>query len=501
MAIYYCDYVNGNDANNGLGPDASHASNKPWKTIAKALGASGISSGDTVYLSPAGPFREQVTVAMTSAVAETKIIGDPHNAQGFKTSGGVTVAPGLVIWTGYDVDDVTSPSGSSATLTLSGRDYLTFEKIAFVGGKANPNVVNSTTQSSTNITFTDCAFYEGQGGGILISIASAADLDMAWVIDRCIVWGIGRTGNACVQISVARSASADFDIGFVVKNSIILNRTGGGVLGTTTGASSFKPGGMDVLNCLIVSGSNCVSTGSSFSTSVVSTVYNSLLLGNVGLSAGVSGQITEDYNLIQTATARTNVSGGANSISDQSRPILLHFGSEIMHGFLPRMPFTPFSGSPLLGFGGSSPPSVDLLNRPRPAGGASTSTAVGPLERHDTAARETSTVDAGSNAIVLTGPADQDIYVPVDAASTTITIRVRYDTNHGTGNKPQAILLANPAIGVSSETETAASGVDTWETLTFTGFTPTAQGVVTLRLVSRAAAGNGKAYFDTLTVT
>ena len=67
MATYYLDFVNGSDANNGLGPDASHASNKPWKTLGKLLGASGFASGDTAYLSPAGPFREVVTVAMTSA--------------------------------------------------------------------------------------------------------------------------------------------------------------------------------------------------------------------------------------------------------------------------------------------------------------------------------------------------------------------------------------------------------------------------------------------------
>ena len=35
MTTYYADFVNGNDANNGLGPDASHANNKPWKTIGK----------------------------------------------------------------------------------------------------------------------------------------------------------------------------------------------------------------------------------------------------------------------------------------------------------------------------------------------------------------------------------------------------------------------------------------------------------------------------------
>ena len=72
MATYYISNW-GSDSNNGLGPDPTHASNKPWLTIAKALGAAGIASGDTVYLCP-GTYRELVTVNMTSATVETKVV-------------------------------------------------------------------------------------------------------------------------------------------------------------------------------------------------------------------------------------------------------------------------------------------------------------------------------------------------------------------------------------------------------------------------------------------
>lgn len=33
---YYLDYVNGSDSNNGLGPDASHATNKPWTSLSSS---------------------------------------------------------------------------------------------------------------------------------------------------------------------------------------------------------------------------------------------------------------------------------------------------------------------------------------------------------------------------------------------------------------------------------------------------------------------------------
>jgi hypothetical protein len=141
---------------------------------------------------------------------------------------------------------------------------------------------------------------------------------------------------------------------------------------------------------------------------------------------------------------------------------------------------------------------LDMLNRPRPAGGQSTSNAVGCLERHDTAAKETATTDAGGVGLKITGPGDHDIKVPVSAAATTITVRARYDATHGGTSKPQAILLANGEIGVATATATMTAAADTWETLTLGPFTPTAVGVVTIRLVSRSAGGSGVAYFDTM---
>lgn len=99
MTTYYIS-TEGSDSNNGLGPDASDATNKPWLTVGKALGASGISSGDTVYIGP-GVYREEVSVAMTAPTGETFVIGDPGNAQGFKDSSGNLLSAGDVRLTAY----------------------------------------------------------------------------------------------------------------------------------------------------------------------------------------------------------------------------------------------------------------------------------------------------------------------------------------------------------------------------------------------------------------
>ena len=125
----------------------------------------------------------------------------------------------------------------------------------------------------------------------------------------------------------------------------------------------------------------------------------------------------------------------------------------------------------------------------------------GALEMHETALKETTTTDAGSVGIVINSPGSHEFRIPVDASSTTISVKARYDSSHGTTNKPQAILLANGEIGVTTETKTMTSAADTWETLTFAAQTPTAKGVVIVRVVSRSDTPYGRAYFDTWTVT
>lgn len=493
MTTYYVS-PSGSDSNNGLGPDASHASNKPWLTIGKALGAAGIASGDTVYIAP-GVYREAVTVSMTSATAETSVIGDPANAQGFKNGSGVLLDPGQVQWTAYTTNDTTSPSGSS-TLNVNGRDYLTFRNILFVGSfSGTSSCVLANTSHSTNITFRDCAFVNARFSGAFILYAGLADTASNWLIDRCYFFG-GLSGSA-VTVVVPTSASADYDLNFVVQNCVAVIQAIF-VSVEPSGAGAFKGGGVDVYNCSANCDGLMRTTGANISTSIPCTAYNNLAVCGAGtsLNANTSGQIVEDYNRLASLTPRTNVTTGSNSVSDTSHALLVSFGQENIFGAQLRPYLSPWTSSPLLGRGNQSVGiSVDILNRARPSGGGSTSYAWGAYERHDTAARETSTVRTGSNAINITGPGDHDFYVPVSAASTTITVYARYDSSHATTNKPQMQVLNGEECGVSTATVTMTQGVDTWELLSL-NFTPTRSGIVTVRLISRSAAGSGKAFFD-----
>lgn len=121
--------------------------------------------------------------------------------------------------------------------------------------------------------------------------------------------------------------------------------------------------------------------------------------------------------------------------------------------------------------------------------------AVGCFEPRDCGTREATTVRTGTYSIRLTGPGVHDFQVPVDATSTTITVYARYDSRHGSTNKPQISVVNGGGCGVSDATSTMTSAADTWEALSLT-FTPTAKGIVTIRLTSRADYPDGNAFFD-----
>jgi hypothetical protein len=140
---------------------------------------------------------------------------------------------------------------------------------------------------------------------------------------------------------------------------------------------------------------------------------------------------------------------------------------------------------------------ADLLNRPRPAGG-NTLAAVGALERHDMGVIDASTTDgAGNQSIKLTGYDDHEFRYPVASGATiTITVDSQYDAGYAGTNYPQVLLTGGGQIGVTDQTVTnAGGGSGAWTTLSFSSITPTADGVVTLRFISRSTSASGHAWF------
>lgn len=490
MAVRYVR-KSGSDSNGGTSPSDA------WLTISKALGAAGISSGDTLYIG-AGVYREMVAIAMTSPVAETRVIGD--------TSGAFAGDPGDVIISAWLTSEVVAGSGAANLLALSGRDFLTFENIRFESYTTRALSTGVATGFATNLIFRRCVFVSS-GEPILVSVEANSPANI--LFDQCSVFSYGA---GAVEISCRNSATATYEIDVTFKNCLLIGFPVTSLVEITLldAANTFKPGGGKIIQSTLISATTCVAVSTAdFSTSNPLDVHECVLISDVGgVNANTSGQIAEDWNIIAATTARTNVTAGSNSVAGD--PPARHVGAidlgyREMIGAKPVGFFTPRRGSAFLGFipvgSVTGEAAYDMFGRPRPAGGEDIDYAVGAYELHDTGAKEISVVDVGPASVRLTGPADHDIRVPVQAASTTITIRGRFDTTHGTTTRPQVQRLANDEIGVTATTVTMTAAADTWETLTIGPFTPTAVGIITLRLRSRPAVGGGIAYFDTVTIS
>ena len=120
MPTYYVR-SDGNDVNLGTNPNTSGA----WKTLTKALGGSGITAGDTLFIAP-GVYRETITLGFASSGSTTYIIGDP---QALNFAG---VSPGTVRLTAYTLYDslasALTPSNTSL-ISGTGKSNISFEKL------------------------------------------------------------------------------------------------------------------------------------------------------------------------------------------------------------------------------------------------------------------------------------------------------------------------------------------------------------------------------------
>ena len=116
MAIYYVRN-DGNNLNTGLGAGTGQA----WATIGKALGGTGITGGDTLYIAP-GIYREILTLGFSSSGSTTFILGDPIATK----FSGVTAGP--VRLTPFTNGDDNTES-SSDMITGIGKSNIRFESL------------------------------------------------------------------------------------------------------------------------------------------------------------------------------------------------------------------------------------------------------------------------------------------------------------------------------------------------------------------------------------
>lgn len=154
MAIYYVRN-DGNDSNTGTGTQTTQA----WKTLTKALGASGIAGGDTLYVAP-GVYRETVTLGFSSSASTTYILGDPLATK----FSGVTAAPVRV--TSYLTTDSLGLSGNNV-ISAIGKSNISFDKLYLETYQAGIYISSCENISLTNSVISAYAF-KGNAFGVFI---------------------------------------------------------------------------------------------------------------------------------------------------------------------------------------------------------------------------------------------------------------------------------------------------------------------------------------------
>jgi hypothetical protein len=334
MATYFVR-TDGNDGNTGLGAGTGQA----WSTIGKALGATGITGGDTVNIAP-GTYREVVTIGGTYS-SNTFIYGNP-TASLF--SG---VLAGEVRITPSGSDNAVS---TSYALTATSKNNLNFKDL-IVGG------MNATT--CTNLTIEKCLFFSTSATTSAFMFTASTNSNFNTVIKQSVFTG---TVNG-IQYNY-RNFSAAQNVGFALSDSVLTGENAILFTDQGTGYGAFLLSGTNIFNCVLMGSTPFKTVQTHTSASGVNNVYNSLIYstGLYAFQSNPSVGITENYNRVYGVNTRQNVSQGANTtVASWSG---LEFGQSLLQGFGPIQIFGNTFNSPNATAGtASGAPAVDMYGQ------------------------------------------------------------------------------------------------------------------------------------------
>ena len=196
MATYYVR-PDGNDGNAGTGS----ATNQAWRTIQKALGATGIGSGDTLYIAP-GLYGEQITIGGTYSTT-TSITGDPTASQfSGLTAGRVQI--------GAFTNLGNAPIYTGNTISATSKNNLYFSNIEFLLSCGN-NFGNAGVAFSTsvNITFDKCVFQQcNTATHHLLNISPPTSTALNLTVKNCVFSAANSAGGYHIVMN-GQSAAGD----------------------------------------------------------------------------------------------------------------------------------------------------------------------------------------------------------------------------------------------------------------------------------------------------
>ena len=496
----------GLDTNNGLSPDATTANvNKPLKTVGKTMNTGApIRPGDTIYIAP-GVTNETATVTpvatICSSAVPTSWLGDPNNVQGFKDSNGVRREPGVPRVTtrtaaeGDDGTHTTLVSTNLFTLSTNKPSGMTFRFLHLETGYGSGGAGTFSMELTTvkDILVEDCVLT-----GFFIVFANGAPTELRnWTFRRCIVFA----PYSMFRISVTTAAaSANADLTILVEECFVVGQLCGGTAMALGSDGGNLGGGLRFYDNTVITADShgIVTTALRVSTTTPVRFGGCLFITgvNVAVNAGTSGQVVDDgYNRIMGA-ASTNCALHATSFLRPAwqlvMPHLHTWGLE-----MPRSDFLGWMDSAHANqkYSASGRTTSDFRGRtPRPWGAGSS---IGCWQAQSVAKDTSSAVTGGgANSLKLTGAGEVSVYIPVDATAFTVSVTT-VSTDYGGASYPQMIVMADPSLGVTSNT-TVTAAADTIEKITTATITPTSKGIMEVRLISRSSDVTSLTYFDLL---
>ena len=389
MASYYVR-PDGSDTNTGLGSTTALA----WRTVQKALGATGIGSGDTLYIAP-GTYTENITVGGTYS-ATTSVIGDVLCTQF------IGVTPGFVKISNY-ANESTAPANTNNLLDATSKAFLSFDSIYFQGGGgSNNNIVNCVT--CNNFTWTRCIFqqninYAGANGSSFYWTTTAATASNL-KIRKCVF--VGHTFTPWIN-GVNVTDTFEMSDCLVIGNNLSLIRNIQGL----------------VINCTFYRVALSAAIGNaSFPLKIRNTIVANV--AGTGIAGTGTAYIDDDYNrVIGCQVAYSGVTQGPNSKTVGTYGLSLGF--ETMVGLNPIMVLSPEQSSANVNSGtNTDAPVSDIYGAAWTSGNRD----IG---------------DATFRAVTGTG-----FYIPTERNASTITI--------APGSTSQSIELYLGATGLTAST-------------------------------------------------
>jgi hypothetical protein len=347
MATYYVR-TDGSDTNAGTGP----ATNQAWQTITKAIGATGIAPGDTLYIAP-GVYRGAFTAAFTNPTSEGQRITIAGNPTASLFSG---VNAGPVVLTNYT--NTTTSTGTTG-LTIS-KNFITLNDLCFINNVAGggPLYGTSVYLNSSSLIVNRCLSQSRETNleAYGFQVAVPSDLIGPIITNSIFIGGL----------LLATQATASYDCAGVVNDCLFIRTSTAAATSsaalTFINATTPKAGGYTIANNTFYSGGTCIGVFGSFglSTTIPSLFTNNYFRGNTGISMTSTASQNETYNIFECVTDRVNVNTGTGSVSKPQHALDMHISKIQGWSTLPFL--APITGSYGIGAGTTtSAPATDMF--------------------------------------------------------------------------------------------------------------------------------------------